>query len=368
MRKAVLLLLFAPLVALPLCSQSVQNPEPVITFDLRTQGYNVDSWGDGSRVGFLSDHRLVVTINQYGPNRSTLKQQVETGVSRLAAWYEGPPVKTLVFDLNKKLVLNQGELGNERVGLVFAPVGVDRFVVSTDTSICLYNSDLQLTNGYPIDGPPMRREIYVSPNGRWIRARGTKGGFVVLDAETLKPAEPPHLRGEFDRPGNEGSLQVERVRQGPGKFIPRLFYRNASGVEKTIYEGCGNCQLHAQFVSSTHILADGRVFATEGTQLYKVDSPRGVGELATSQSGVRFAIGVRYHTKSDTLLHGMDTERPYNRRWVRVFETQSGKLLFEMSWDPRRYRHESGIALSPNGRFLALIRDGWLEVFEVPTE
>lgn len=61
-------------------------------------------------------------------------------------------------------------------------------------------------------------------------------------------------------------------------------------------------------------------------------------------------------------------ERPYNSREIRVYDKQTGKVLFALRWDPR---HDWGgltrePALSPAGRKVALIRRGVVEVFDVP--
>jgi hypothetical protein len=45
----------------------------------------------------------------------------------------------------------------------------------------------------------------------------------------------------------------------------------------------------------------------------------------------------------------------------------SGKSLFELHWDPRPHVGVISVpALSPDGRRLAAIRHGFLEVFEIP--
>lgn len=60
--------------------------------------------------------------------------------------------------------------------------------------------------------------------------------------------------------------------------------------------------------------------------------------------------------------------RPYDRRIIRVYDTQTGRELLTLRWDPR---HDWGgmsrkPALSPNGHRVALLRRGVVEVFEVP--
>lgn len=60
--------------------------------------------------------------------------------------------------------------------------------------------------------------------------------------------------------------------------------------------------------------------------------------------------------------------RPYDRRIIRVYDTQTGRELLTLRWDPR---HDWGgilrkPALSANGHRVALLRRGLVEVFEVP--
>ena len=51
----------------------------------------------------------------------------------------------------------------------------------------------------------------------------------------------------------------------------------------------------------------------------------------------------------------------------RIFDTHSGKEIFHFEWDPRPYLGDLvAPALSPSGHKLAVMRSGYLEVFELP--
>ncbi len=48
-------------------------------------------------------------------------------------------------------------------------------------------------------------------------------------------------------------------------------------------------------------------------------------------------------------------------------DTESGKLLFQLKWDPRPYGYPLVIpALSPNANKIAIVRGGYVEIYEIP--
>lgn len=60
--------------------------------------------------------------------------------------------------------------------------------------------------------------------------------------------------------------------------------------------------------------------------------------------------------------------RPFDKRIISVYDTQTGRELLALQWDPR---HDWGgilrkPALSPNGHRVALLRRGVVEIFDLP--
>ena len=89
-------------------------------------------------------------------------------------------------------------------------------------------------------------------------------------------------------------------------------------------------------------------------------------ELVPAASGSRFCIHEIGYTRWNSIKNlGYVERRPSDLESVRVLDTESGKLLFQLKWDPRPYGEVSP-ALSPNANRIAIIRGGFLEVFETP--
>jgi hypothetical protein len=79
------------------------------------------------------------------------------------------------------------------------------------------------------------------------------------------------------------------------------------------------------------------------------------------------------HEKGWTALNsamnlGIDEDRDFNVESTRVLAAESGEILFDLHENPRPYLARlSTPALSPNGRRIAMIRHGFLEIFEIPS-
>ena len=63
-------------------------------------------------------------------------------------------------------------------------------------------------------------------------------------------------------------------------------------------------------------------------------------------------------------LGGIDEPTPPNFRRISVYDDRSRKTLISLHYDPKN--HVIGPALSPNGTKLAVVREGTLEIFELP--
>jgi hypothetical protein len=84
-------------------------------------------------------------------------------------------------------------------------------------------------------------------------------------------------------------------------------------------------------------------------------------------SGSRFLINEFAYTRLNSIVNFWDgkASRPRNLKRVRLFDVPSGKTLFERRWAPHRLDDDMP-ALSPDGRRVALVKQGILEVYEIP--
>lgn len=91
--------------------------------------------------------------------------------------------------------------------------------------------------------------------------------------------------------------------------------------------------------------------------------------LIISTSGLRFCVderGYRRWSLPHLLGYGGGAVH-YNFERVRVFETGSGRELFDVKWDPRPYSGEvAAPALPPSGHRIGIVRHGFLKVFNLP--
>jgi len=113
------------------------------------------------------------------------------------------------------------------------------------------------------------------------------------------------------------------------------------------------------------------VSAIDGTILFRVPvrARWHVAEVTTAASGSRFCLHEAGYTTLSSIVNFLDIDnaRPLNFESIDVISIESRKSILELRWDPRPYvGYLSAPALSPNGHRLALIRDGYLEIFELP--
>ncbi len=136
----------------------------------------------------------------------------------------------------------------------------------------------------------------------------------------------------------------------------------------------GGLRLNAQFLSDD-------VFATyendrtfvgvdlDGTIRYRISIlPQWSGtDIVPAASGSRFCIHQQaYKVRGSKLSVGDYPKTTSHVDIYRIFDTHSGNELFHFEWDPRPYISTLvAPAISPNGHRLAVIRRGYLEIFEL---
>jgi hypothetical protein len=152
-----------------------------------------------------------------------------------------------------------------------------------------------------------------------------------------------------------------------------LFVKMDGSAERKLNFGGMGVVPSARFLSDETIAAFDQnkkvaiIANTDGTSLYSVPVAKPwQAELLVSVSGVRFGISEYGYTRLNSLLNPLDIDngRPPDLQRVRVMEVGTGKLAAEFEWDPRPYVVPP--ALSPTGHHVAVIRQGTLEVYEIP--
>jgi hypothetical protein len=87
--------------------------------------------------------------------------------------------------------------------------------------------------------------------------------------------------------------------------------------------------------------------------------------FALAQNGSRFAVGLLQSTHSISVAESLD-DQDVKQQLVQVFDTETGKLLLSTNASPILSAGQN-FALSPRGDRLAVLRNGAIEIYDVPS-
>jgi hypothetical protein len=356
--------LFAAMLVLSVPSGVPAQQSPIFKEDLHPYGFltsaRVATIINYTDVNFLTDALLLVTVNQ-----------VDFSGSRFVTYPLGdrPPAKLLLFDVSQKILLKSKDMAIEKETNSVRAIAGGRFALINEAGLQICSPDLKC-------GPSLaaRGSVKASPAGTRIVVGGPAFGTEqLLDAASLKVLD--HFSTtDSDReiagpviPGDDGLLLQLRGTQ---------YLRLAGQPDRQLPFPCCPFQPAASFINATTI-ADIEsdkalvVEKTDGTILYRIRiraRPGGGVETIPAQSGARFCLHETGWTALNSAMNlGFDEDRDFTAESIRVFAADSGKILFDLHENPRPYLARlSTPALSPDGHRLAMIRRGFLEVFEIP--
>ena len=330
------------------------EPRPVFRQDLHPYGFKTEVPGRMLRnftdITFLSDDLVLVTVNTrvFGPVENTNSDQ--------------PPSKLLLFDISRGILLKSLEMPVEKAAGSVKGIQGGRFALLSESGLRICSSYAEC--GSPID---TRGPLFVSPKGTRIAVGGNgQEEQKLLDAASLREIGRFSGRDQSIIPGDSGIL----IRQGD-----KLYTRQPGQPDRPVPFGGRGIWPEARFINDTTIadfdsdksLAIARI---GGNILFRVPVKTRwqVAEVTTASSGSRFCFHEAGYTALNSAINFLDIDngRPFDFETVKILSADSGTSLFELRWDPRPYTGYLQVpALSPNGRRLALIRQGFLEVFEV---
>ena len=167
---------------------------------------------------------------------------------------------------------------------------------------------------------------------------------------------------------------LDAIRGDNGRWLFTFGSAAENSGRRNLTEFLSSCRPNPSFVSDREFLAiacdhDQRVlvaFGLDGTELwYRSFSENfAAPSFLTSEASDRFAF-----TRIQTVVP-LSLGEPLGKdssisQEIRVMDTRSGKQVLRAYATPMQ-RDGQNLALSPDGRRLALVRDGWLEVFNLP--
>lgn len=325
------------------------SQKPLLTEDLRPFGFrdfhknrNVS---DYTEIQFLSDDLLLVSINERVFAKSEEPLFSDQGAADL-----------LLFNLHDGKLIKNTHYPIEKTDNAVQATENDHFVVLNQEGVHLCSPDLSCGPPFATKGPVIvvadGKELIVGGNARTEK--------LLLDSATLQIIKTPS-------PEELKTLAIGRAYTGALFVIPSLVGTLPKASANTVIM----CRLNQGALATRENgeAVDIAIRNLDGTALYQVPVTRAYqAAILPDLAGKRFSVEDQGYTRMNSIANFMDIDqgRPYNFSRVRVFDTDLGKQLFELHWDPRPSSFAPVAAFSPDGHKLALIRHSELEVFEIP--
>ncbi len=338
--------------AVSLCGcRATPGPRPVFRRDLRLFGFPTDSLGrivgNFTDISFVSNGLVLVTIN------------TTTFGDEGSQDFDQPDSRLLLFDLSRRDPPTATEMPVRKAQGSVQSAGNGSFVLLNRAGVQICSRELQCGAAVQTGGP-----MFLSPQGTRIAVGRSEQK--VMDGTTLQVL-------------NEFGSNEPKVIPGDGSLLytqnGKLFLTVADHAEpQTVLETASTGVwpearfLNANTISAVQSDKSMAVAHIDGKILARVPLSRGsfVAEVSTSAAGSRFCFHDAGYTGLRALLNFFSEEPPFNLERVNVMDSASGKSHFRLWWDPRPYVGGlSRPALSPDGHRVALIRHGFLEVYEI---
>jgi hypothetical protein len=343
-------LVAALMVALFGC-RAAPGPRPVYRRDLRPFGFPTDTLGrivgNFTDISFVTNDLVLVAINT-----TTFGDQGNGDLDQ-------PESKLLLFDISRSDAPTMTQLPVRKAKDSVQSAGNGRFVLLNAAGVQLCSPELQCGSAVQAGGP-----MFLSPQGTRIavgrREQKVLDGTTLTILHEFGSAEPKVIPGDDSLLYSlNGKLFLARADPMTPQFVldtastgvwPEARFLNANTVAAVQSD---------KSMAIAH--ADGKILSR-----VPLSSGSFVAEVSTSSAGSRFCFHDAGYTGLNALLNFFTVERPFNLERVNVMDTATGKSHFRLRWNPRPYvGNLSRPALSPDGRRVALIRHGFLEVFTI---
>jgi hypothetical protein len=330
----------------------VPGPRPIFRQDLRPFGFPTASLGrivgSFTDISFLTNDLVLVTVN----TRTYGEDDQEPS--------DLPESKLLLFDIRRRALRNSVSMPAQKAKGSVQSAGNGQFLLLNSAGLQICSAGLECDK--PVDA---RARFYLSPRGTRI-AVGGRLEEKILDGKTLAELQSFGANEPRVIPGDSGDLYEQK-----GKLYVKLADKSEpqfvlDGVSTGVWPDARF--LDANTVAALQSEKQLAIARLDGQVLFRlpVDAGSYVAEVSTAAFGSRFCFHDAGYTGFSSLLNFFNVDEPFNRERVNVREIATGKSHFRLVWDPRPYLGSlSRPALSPDGHRVAIIRLGFLEVYEV---
>jgi hypothetical protein len=261
-----------------------------------------------------------------------------------------------------------------RGGVIAA--GDGRFAVLTPGLIALYSQSLELVKDFKLSSDQQSHlwNLNASPTGKTILAEylDRERSFEWIDVDSLQP----HDTWSGSLPSVSISDKELAFSRSPyikskGYTVHEVLIRPRDGPERTLCRvvvGQGDSCGYPKFLSNDLLalwMPHGfRVVPTTGGEALLMATLRDdewLGlPLYPSADGRRFAVTIWEHKGGSAFL---DISSHSVLKRILVYDLPSRQAVYTLAAKQQKIKDMSGVALSPDGSLMAILTDGFVEVY-----
>lgn len=306
--------------------------------------------GSFTDISFLTNDLVLVTVN----TRTYGEDDQEPS--------DLPESKLLLFDISRRALRNSILMPVEKTKDSALSAGNGEFVLLNRAGVQICSAELECAAPVRTRGP-----LFLSPQGTRIAVGGhgrtdqkLLSGSTLAELQSFGTNQPKVIPGDRGLLyGQKGKLYLMYIDKAEPQFV-------LDGIGTGIWPDASF--LNADTIAALQSEKEMAIAKLDGKVLYRIPVSGGsyVAEVSTAASGSRFCFHDAGYSGFSSFLNFFDIAQPFNRERVNVREIATGKSHFRLVWDPRPYLGSlSRPALSPDGHRVAIIRLGFLEVYEV---
>jgi hypothetical protein len=343
-----------------------------------------------SSLNFIDEHRLLFTFHQ-----SRLLQR-ERDPQPLE---DDQVIRAVVLRVQDGQVLESSEWRMHDRGRYLWSLGHGKFLIRERNSYLLTDSTLKMHPYIDVPSPVYATEV--SPDGRTLVVehefeKHTSEEHARLEAQAAKYGDPPppedtqitlmdvssrHVLGAL-RTHLPVTVPITStgyigVAEGKGQDEFVVSFIPFDGQPLVLGKVASTCTPHESFLNPKALLIEScgpkspdiflDAWTIDGKKLW---TGRREGHLvwptfAPSEAGGRFAVGLLRATHFVDLADSLNDE-DVREQVVQVFDSATGSLLLATNASPILTSGEN-FALSEDGAHLAVLREGAIEIYKVPS-